>query len=101
MARIKVDTAQFDKTAAAIDTYVSAMKSKMASANGTVSGIKWAGKDASAFLSRWDLMMSGDSTYMRMAKALESYARYLRYAGKSYGSAAEKACSRANRLPRG
>ena len=100
MANIKVDHSKFETTASAIDTYTSTMKTKMGKANSTMTGLfsTWNGKDASAYKTKWDALDGNDSTYYKMRKSLEEYAKFLRSAGSKYKRAQADAINRANKL---
>lgn len=102
MAYIKVDYSKFETTAKAIDNYVSNTKRKMAGANDAVNFLagSWQGADFNKFKVQWNKVSAGDSTYIQMMKALESYAKYLRFAAQKYKSAQTEAINRANSLPR-
>ena len=102
MAYIKVDHSKFEPAASAIDSYVTLMKSKMRSAEGEVTTLSttWQGVDFNQFKTQWNKVTSNDSTYMNMLKALEEYAKFLRFAGGKYKDAQTKAVNRANGLPK-
>lgn len=102
MAYIKVDHSKFESTASAIDGYVKLMKNKMKNAQHEVVALSttWQGSDFVQFRKEFDKVDNNDSTHIQMIKALESYARYLRYAAKKYKDAQARAVNRANGLPR-
>jgi len=102
MAYIKVDHSEFASTASAVDSYVSLMKRKMSSAQSEVINLSsnWQGQDYTMFKNQWDKVTNGESTYHEMIKSLESYAKFLRYAGEKYKDAQIKAINRANGLPK-
>ena len=99
---IKVDHSKFEAAASEIETYVSSMKNKMRSANGEINTLSanWIGSDFTQFKVQWDKVTNNDSTYYQMIKALESYAKYLRFAAQKYKEAQSKAVNRANGLPK-
>lgn len=100
MAYIKVDHSKFENTASAIDRYVTLMKNKMRSAQGEVTTLSssWQGYDFTQFKTEFDTVDNEDSTHTQMVKALESYARFLRYAASKYKNAQARAINRANIL---
>lgn len=102
MAYIKVDHSKFEPTAAAVDNYVSLLKSKMASADSEINTLSssWQGIDFNRFNEQWKTVTNNDSTYYKMIKYFESYAGFLRTAGKKYKDAQINAYNRANGLPR-
>ena len=102
MAYIKVDHSKFENAASAVDSYVGLMKSKMRSAQGEITTLSssWQGSDFTQFRTEFDKVDNSDSTHDKMIKALESYSKFLRYAGGRYKSAQSKAVDRANGLPR-
>lgn len=102
MAYIKVDHSKFESTASAVDNYVTLMKNKMRSAQGEVASLSssWQGSDFTQFRTEFDKVDNDDSAHAQMVKALESYARYLRYAANKYKEAQAKAINRANGLPK-
>lgn len=102
MAYIKVDHSKFEAAATAIDNYVRLMRSKMQSAQKEVDnlGSKWQGADYIQFKSQWQKDVGNGSVNEEMLKAMESYAKYLRYAANKYKEAQSKAVNRANGLPR-
>lgn len=102
MAYIKVDHSKFENAASATEDYVELLKNKMRSAQGEVTTLSasWQGSDFTQFKVNFSRVDNDDSTHTKMVKALESYARYLRYAGKKYKDAQARAVNRANGLPR-
>ena len=102
MAYIKVDHSKFESAASAVDDYVTLMKNKMRSVQGEVATLSssWQGSDFNQFKTEFDKLDNGDSTHTQMVKALESYAKYLRFAAKKYKETQAGAINRANRLPR-
>ncbi len=102
MAYIKVNHSKLESTAAEVDKYVTLLKKKMKNAQGEVSTLSssWQGSDFSQFKSEFDKVDNSDSTHNQMVKALESYAKYLRFAGNKYKDAQARAVNRANSLPR-
>ena len=102
MAYIKVDHSKLENAASAVETYVTLMKGKMASANGEVTTLSssWQGSDFNQFKVQWDKVTNDSSTYSKMLKSMESYAKYLRYAAGKYKEAQSKAVNRANSLPK-
>lgn len=102
MAYIKVDHSKFEAAAEEVDEYVALLKSKMRSAQGEVTTLSstWQGSDFVQFQTNFSRVDNDDSTHMQMVKALESYAKYLRYAAQKYKDAQARAVNRANSLPR-
>lgn len=102
MAYIKVDRSKLQSTATAVDNYVRLMKNKMKNAQNEVTTLSsaWQGTDFAQFKTQFDKVDNNDSTHAQMLKALESYAKYLRYAEGKYKNAQIKAVNRANSLPR-
>ncbi len=102
MAYIKVDHSKFAAAAAEVDSYVSKMRTNMRLANMEVQmlGLNWQGSDFTNFKAEWSKVDDDDSTYKQMAKALESYSDFLKYAAGKYKEAQSKAVNRANSLPR-
>lgn len=102
MANIKVDHSKFEKTAQAIDKYVSNHRSNMNKIGGEVNslGSSWSGADYMQFQREWNSINSKNSTSGKMLSAMENYADFLRFCGQSYKSAQSRAVNRANRLPK-
>ena len=102
MAYIKVDHSKFEDAASAVDSYVTLMKNKMRSAQGEVATLSssWQGSDFAQFQTEFDKIDNDDSTHTQMVKAMESYARYLRYAADKYKGAQIRAINRASSLSR-
>lgn len=102
MAYIKVDHSKFESTADAVDKYVTLMKRKMSSAQGEIKTLSssWQGSDFNQFKSEFNKIDNSDSVHSQMVKALESYSKYLRFAGNKYKDAQSRAVNRANNLPR-
>ncbi len=102
MAYIRVDHSKFANAAGEVDSFVSTMKTKMRSANGEINTLSssWQGSDFTQFKTEWDKVDNEDSTHTQMVKALESYAKFLRYAASKYKDAQARAVNRANGLPR-
>lgn len=102
MAYINVDHSKFEDAASAIDTYVNSMKHKMTRAQFEVTYLtnSWQGSDSLQFKTQFDKVDDDDSTHKKMIKALDSYAKYLRFAANKYKDAQARAVNRANGLPR-
>lgn len=102
MAYISVEYRKFEGAASAIDSYVALMKNKMHSVEDEVTALSlsWQGGDFAQFRSELDKVDNEGSTYKKMVKAMESYARYLRYAQNKYKNVQKQAMNRANSLPR-
>ena len=102
MASIKVDHSKFEATAKAVDAYVKTLKTKMTSAQTEVTTLSktWQGTDATKFKTTFNKVDDKGSVHAEMVKALESYAKYLRYAAQKYKDVQTDAVNRANRLPR-
>jgi uncharacterized protein YukE len=58
----------------------------------------WQGKDFTQFQQEWDKANNHDSTSHKMIKALEEYAKFLRYAAGQYKDAQSKAVNQASWL---
>lgn len=101
MAYIKVNHSKFESAASAVDGYVTLMKNKMRSAQGEVTTLSssWQGSDFTQFKTEFDKVDNEDSTHTQMVKAMESYAKYLRFAANKYKDAQADAVELANRLP--
>lgn len=102
MAYIKVDHRKLESTASEIETYITYVKSRMDAAGDEVKALSnnWQGEDYKQFISQWDTVTAGGSTYDNMIKSFESYAKFLRFAAGKYKDAQAKAINRANSLPR-
>ena len=102
MAYIKVDHSKFKVAADAVDNYVSLLKNKMNSAQREVEILSssWQGSDFIEFRKEFDKVDNNNSTHTQMVKAMESYAKYLRFAANKYKEAQARAINRANNLPR-
>ncbi len=102
MAYIKINHKKLESTAESIDKYVSFAKKKMKVAESEVLGLtsSWQGKDSDAFYTQFNKLNDGDSTYKKMNKSMEAYAKFLRYSAKEYQRAQEDAVNRANWLPK-
>lgn len=102
MAIISVDHSQFEKTASAIESYVSKHRTKMKTIDQSVNSLKtsWQGADYEQLKKEWQEMNSSDSTSEKMLKSLQNYADFLRFAANKYKSAQTNAVNRANQLPR-
>ena len=102
MANIKVDHSQFERTAAAIDTYIRNHRNKMNSIDASVNslGSSWQGNDYNQLKKEWQQIQGSGSTSDKMLKSLDNYADFLRFAANKYKSAQANAINRANRLPR-
>ena len=100
--KIRVDHSRFNAAADSIDKYISTLNKEMKKSDSSVSNMLglWKGTDATAFSNKWSVIMGSGSTYMNFKKSLESYAKYLRYAGNQYKNAQANAINRANRLPK-
>ena len=101
--RISVNHSEFEKAASAVDTYVRLLKNSMRSAQSEVTMMlfDWTGSDFSQFKTEFNKVDNDDSTHSKFVKSMESYAKYLRYAGNSYKNAQSRAVNRAKNLPRG
>lgn len=102
MAYIRVNHSKFESTAAAVDSYVTLMKNKMRGAQSEVTTLfsSWQGADFTQFKAEFDKVDNKDSTHTQMVKAMQSYAKYLRFAANKYKDAQTRAVNRANNLPR-
>lgn len=102
MPYINVDHSKFEAVAAEIDRYVTTMRAGMtvAQAEMTAMALGWDGIDYDNAKTRFRTLDDKDSAHDKMIKALESYARYLRYAAKQYKNAQSNAINRANSLPK-
>lgn len=102
MAKITVNHSEFEKTATAIETYISKHKKGMNSINGSVEsmGSSWQGNDYKQVKKEWQEIKGTDSTSDRMLKTLGGYAEFLRYSEGMYKNAQADAINRANRLPK-
>ncbi len=102
MANISVDHSQLEKTASAIDSYVSKHRAKMKTIDQSITFLKasWQGADYEQLKKEWQEMNTSDSTSEKMLKSLENYADFLRFAANKYKSAQTNAVNRANQLPR-
>ena len=100
--KINVEHSQFNRTAEAIDKYISNMNKQMNLANNAMNSMfaTWKGIDANAYKNKWDTVIGSTSTCVKMKKSLSSYSKYLRYAGNRYKTAQANAVNRANKLPR-
>ena len=100
--KVKVDHSKFESVASAIDDYVALLKNKMISSQGEIDILSstWQGSDFAQFKIEFDKVDNADSTHVQMVKALESYAKYLRFAAKKYKDAQQRAVNRANNLPK-
>ncbi len=99
---IKVDHSEFEKCAKEIDDYVALMKKNMTEAQNHVQTLSsaWQGTDSSLFKTKFEEADGNDSVHYQLLKALESYAKYLRYASSKYKDAQAKAIDRARALPK-
>jgi WXG100 family type VII secretion target len=97
---IKVNHSKFEAAADAIDSYLSSKKKNMAAADREVQMLEatWQGADSKQFQQQWNKVDDNDSTSKNMTKALENYAKFLRYAASEYKEAQSKAVNRANWL---
>ena len=102
MSYIKVDHSKFETAAVSVDNYVADMKKNMTNAEREVLALSsvWQGQDFNQFRSQWNKVTENDSTYTKMVRSLESYAKFLRYAANQYKNAQSKAVNRANSLPK-
>ena len=102
MAYIKVDHSKLKSAASAIETYASTLKTKMKKAQSEAESLSavWQGGDATEFKTRFAKIDNKDSTHAQFVVALESYAKYLKYAESEYKKAQSKAINRANNLPK-
>ncbi|MCP8969379.1 WXG100 family type VII secretion target [Ectobacillus ponti] len=100
MGHIRVNHSKFEAAAAAIETYVANHGKNMNAASQEVTALSssWQGKDSAQFQQQWDRVADNDSTAKKMAKSMESYAKFLRYAAGEYKNAQAKAVNRANDL---
>ncbi len=100
MAHIKVDKAQLEATAKAVDSCRQALKKDMNNATKEVHDLSaaWNGEDYTAFLNQWNEVKNKESVYYQLDKSLMSYAEYLRYAKAQYEDAQQKAVKAANLL---
>ena len=100
MGFIRVNHSQFEAAASEIEDYVANHKKYMVSAGQEVTTLTstWQGKDATQFQTQWNKVTNNDSTSHNMTKALENYAKFLRYAASQYKDAQTKAVNSANRL---
>jgi uncharacterized protein YukE len=58
----------------------------------------WQGTDSTQFQNQWSHVVTYDSTSKNMVKALENYAKFLRFAASQYKDAQSKAVNKANWL---
>ena len=102
MASIKVDHSKFEPAAKEIDEYVAYLRKQMREVQNDGWNLmqNWQGADYVQFRARLDKIDNSDSTHAQMIKALESYAKFLRYAGQKYRDAQADAIRRANSLPK-
>ena len=102
MAIIRVDHSKFKGTADKFETYVTNLKKQMRSAESEVNSMSasWQGADYTQFKNQWNMVTENGSTYAEMVSALESYTKFLRFAGEKYKDAQIKALDSANSLPR-
>ena len=102
MANIKVDHSQFERTASAIETYISKHKTKMNTIDRSIASLSssWQGNDYTQLKKEWQQIQGSDSTSDKMLKSLDNYADFLRFAANKYKSAQVNAINRANKLPR-
>lgn len=98
--KIIVNHTNFDTASKTIDEYTAKMKSNMSKADSSVKSMMstWNGSDAQSFAKQWDRVNSTDSTYWKMKGALESYSKFLKFAGSKYKTAQANAINRANML---
>lgn len=102
MSYIKVDHSKFETAASAMDSYIAEMKRKMTSIELAVKNLNtnWEGSDQVFFMKQWETVLASESTYSKMVKECEEYAKYLRFAGGKYKDAQANAINRANNLPK-
>lgn len=102
MAYIKVDHSKLEDAASAVDSYVSLLSKKMIKAQAEVIMLSgaWQGQDFAQLQKEFAKLDDTDSTHKQMTKAMQSYAKYLRYAAKKYKEAQSRAVNRANSLPK-
>lgn len=102
MAYIKVDHSKLESTATAIDDYVAVLENQMKGVQSEVATLSssWQGPDFEQFKSQLDKVDDEDSVHANMINALESYAKYLRFAANKYKEAQTHAVNRANDLPK-
>lgn len=97
MAHIRVNRKQLERTASAIETYISKHKSRMGNIDGMVAslGTSWQGDDYTQLKKEWEQIEGANSTSDQMIKSLKNYADYLRFAGRKYKQAQNAAIDRA------
>ena len=97
---IHVDYSKFNKTAEKIETYIENHEKNMKLATQEVKALSstWQGKDATEFQNQWNGVTEKGSTSEAMIQALKNYATFLRYAGKQYKDAQEKAVNNAFKI---
>lgn len=102
MANIRVDLDQLERTKSEVHDYVQKMRATMTRAQREVVQLSasWQGEDYDQFRTTFGKLDDKDSAHEKMAKALESYEEYLRYAKKEYTNVRNNARNRANSLPR-
>lgn len=103
MAKIKVDHSKFENAAVEIEKYVDLLKKKMSGVQAEVDGLSasWQGFDYNQYKNEFNKINNNDSVHVQTIKAMESYAKYLRFASDKYKEAQTKAINRANKLSRG
>lgn len=97
MAYIRVTHTEFEKTAQAVDEYITYIEQQMSMADSIVEALKqtsWIGQDSLFFTSQWKKVMEKKSTYDNMKTSLEAYAGLLRFAGIKYKKAQADAVNR-------
>lgn len=95
---IHVNHSKFEGAAQAIENYISKLNRNMAAAGSEVTTLSttWKGGDSTQFQIQWNRVTEVDSTSKQMTKALENYAKFLRFAASEYKDAQSKAVNRAN-----
>jgi WXG100 family type VII secretion target len=100
MSYIKICHGTLEVAAREIDSYLISHQNRMNSVGQEVSALSssWQGKDFTQFQQEWDKANNYDSTSHKMVKALEEYAKFLRYAAAEYKDAQSKAVNQASWL---
>jgi uncharacterized protein YukE len=97
---IYVNHSQFEKTAAAIENYLSKQNKNMDAAGKEIEtlALEWQGKDSEIFQNQWNKVNENHSTSKKMAAALENYVQFLRFTANLYKKAQAEAVNKANKL---
>ncbi|MEE0863268.1 MAG: hypothetical protein U0L79_09825 [Lachnospiraceae bacterium] len=100
MAYIKVNHSEFEKAASKIDEYVTSLNIRMTVVQSDMEdlSVAWQGGDAEQYKNQVKKLDDEDSVHYNFKSSLESYADFLRYAGKQYKDAQARAVNRANNL---